>query len=124
MRSVSAPYLSRLCCRGVAAQTPGFAGRVIPVIPATPFLNFIEVYKAIRWRARVICAQRELANCPDRRGWCDARRFPIPNASASSRLMLVALRSEPVAEAQELRLIDRRPPSKSRRFQRPPIEVL
>ena len=43
------------------------------------------------------------------------RRLPIPNASAS-RLVLIALRSEPIAEPQELRLVDRRQDCHHRRL--------
>ena len=49
--------------------------------------------------------------------------LPDPERECIQRLMLVALRSEPVAEAQELRLIDRRQDSRCVVVQRPMLRV-
>jgi hypothetical protein len=38
MRTMSASHLPLLRARGVTPQSPGFAGRVIPVIPVIPIL--------------------------------------------------------------------------------------
>lgn len=59
MRNVTAPYLPSLFARGVTAQTPGFAGRVIPVIPTTPILKFSEIYQRQNAPARLSCVRGE-----------------------------------------------------------------
>lgn len=66
MRSVSAPFLPPLWRRGVTAQTPGFAGRVIPTIPTTPFLSFVEICQSNTSSRPVLCAHRELEIWGDR----------------------------------------------------------
>src|SRR5580700_5306561 len=91
---------------------------------STPAVSHFAINLMIR-RSPIRCSMKRISQdwlTLSKKDWTSQsstqlmRRLPIPNASAIQRLVLIALRSEPVAEPQELRLIDRRQDCHHRRL--------